>query len=655
METEELFLVFACLALFFDLVQLSKARTREKRRSEYGFYAVALACGLIVVSYLLLAQAFLNDDFSLTEVYSYSSSSLPAISKLYATWGGASGSMLFLTFLIGILYFAYRFRTYEEGSRFNVAAYEMFNFTLVFFLVVTLMSSPFERFSTRPIEGRGLNPLLQTFWMFVHPPIIFAGYVFVIFAFVLTLASMSTQEGGDNRLLRLSLQAAWLTTTLGIGIGGLWAYEVLGWGGYWAWDPVETASLLPWLALTAYFHVGPLSEKGKSLAEELMILIAFSAVIFITALTRGGLLVSVHAYATSPIGPAFLLLVLGTAVYFFYLKRKIKKPLFSLEVKKSSLHSVSFLTGYWSLIFIFLVCFWGLALPIITGIFLPTPVNIGSGFYSNWAFPFAMAFVAALIGCSMHEKMDFKKFVVLIGGALGGGVVLVQVQWPTPSMLANLGIPLLIVALFAVVYRLVRALAKRKRSFHLFGRSLLHLAIVITLIGVFVSSTTKQVSEIPDVKPNTTVETLGLSMELKDFTVFNGTGSVYHTQLGRVPEYSALKMDVAIKEGASIYYGALWIRLYTLLLPRGVVSTPLIITTWTGNIYVHIRETESIYNALIQALAGAEAVPEDLIVTVEIIPMVHFVWVGVALMSIGMALPFVKELVRPIRRKAGTD
>lgn len=255
METEELFLVFSALMLFFDLILLSRAKQGEKSKLEYGFYAATLACALIATSYLMLVQAFLNNDFSLIEVYSYSSSGLPVGSKIYATWGGASSSMLFLTFFIGVSYFVYRFRTYEKGRTTDVAAYKIFNLLLIFFVFLILMNSPFQRLSTAPMEGAGLNPLLQTFWMFAHPPVVFAGYVFIIFAFVLTLTNMSFKERSNSRLLKLLLQAAWLTTTLGIAIGGLWAYEVLGWGGYWGWDPVETASLLPWLALTAYFHL----------------------------------------------------------------------------------------------------------------------------------------------------------------------------------------------------------------------------------------------------------------------------------------------------------------------------------------------------------------------------------------------------------------
>jgi len=384
-----------------------------------------------------------------------------------------------------------------------------------------------------------------------------------------------------------------------------------------------------------------------------MILITFAAVIFTSALTRGGLLVSVHAFGASPIGPILLLLALGMTFYFFYLKRGINKPLFSLEVQKSSLYSVSFFTGYWSLIFIFLVCFWGVAFPIIGGIFLANPMTTGLEFYNNWNFPFAMAFVAALIGCSMYEKIGFKKFAILVVGALGVGVVLVQGQWPTPNMLANMGIPLLIVALFAVIYRLVRVLLKKRRSLRLFGRSLLHFAIIVTLIGVFFSSTTKLVSGDILANPNTTIKTLGLKMELKNFTVYTGTGNVHSTQLGRcVPEYSALRMDVAIEQGGSVYHRALWIRLYTIY---GIAHTPLIIATWTGDVYIHMHHTESMYNALVQALMGEEVPPEDLIVSVERIPMVYLVWAGVTLLSIGMAIPLIKELVRSVRKKAGTD
>ncbi|UCE43522.1 MAG: cytochrome c biogenesis protein CcsA [Candidatus Bathyarchaeota archaeon] len=652
MEIEEFFIVFAVLMLFFDLVQLFKAKPRAKGKLEYGFYATTLAFGLVVISYGMLVQAFLKDDFSLKEVYKSSSSSLPVASKLFATWSSAGGSLLFLTFIIAIAYFAYRFMTNEKRSRFSISTSRVLNFILIFFLILTLMKNPFERFPMAPLDGSGLNPQLQTFWMSIHPPIVFCAYVFVLFAFSLVLASMRTGEKAEGAMLAFSLRAAWLLLTLGISLGGLWAYEVLGWGGYWSWDPIETGSLITWVALTAYFHLGPLA-KNRSLAKELMILLTFAAMIFLSALTRGGFRTSIHAYALSPAGPILLLFLLGMAIYFFYTKRRINKPFFSFEFEKSSLHSISLSIGYWSLISIFLVCLFGVVSPIVGSIFLPNPPIPSVGFYNIWNFPFVMGFVAALIGCSVHDKVSLKMFAALVAGALAAGVILIQLQVPTQNPLANLGLPLLTIGLFAVTYGLARNLLNIKRSVRRFGRNILHFGIIITLIGVFISSATSQVTAIQGARPNTSLEALGLEIELKNFTVYTGTGSVYsEVAEWTVPEYSALRMDVAIKQGRSIYNRTLWIRLFTLI---GPVSTPLIITTWTGDIYIHMHHTTSMYDSLVQALMDNEVPPDDLNITVEMIPMVYLVWVGITLMSIGIAVPLIKGLTKPISGKRRVD
>lgn len=647
METEDLFITFACLLLFFDLIQLLKAKPRERKRLEYGFYASTLASGLIVVSYLMLTQAFLTDDFMLKEVYSLSSSSLPVLYKVFATWAGIGGSMLFLTFLITLVYFVYRFITYERRSIFFIAVYKILDFILIFFLFVTLMNSPFQRLTGRPMDGAGLNPLLQTFWMFIHPPIVFIGYVSVIFAFALTLADMSTNKArSQSKALRVSLQAAWLFLTLGIAIGGLWAYEVLGWGGYWAWDPVETSSLLPWLALTAYFHLGSFAKQGKNLAREFMILLTFSSVVFTSAITRGGLLESVHAFGLSPVGPVLLLFVFLMIGYFMYLKRKSGKPLFALEMRGSSLYSISLNIGYWSLMFVMLICFSGVAFPLIAGVFQPGPLSTKMEFYNNWNFPFVLAFVAALIGCNVYDKLDLRRYTLLVVGAVGVGATLALVGQPTPNFLANLGLPLTIVALIVIGYRLISFLPKKRRSFRQFGRTLLHLGVIVTLLGVFVSSTTKQMSGNILTRPNATVDTLGLTLELENFTMYGGAGNV-HLSDRCYPEYSAMMMDITIKQGSYVHRGALWNRFYT---AHGIVSTPLIIPTWEGDLYIHMHHTNSTYSALVHALMGTEANPEDLVITVERIPFVHLVWVGVSMLSIGMAASLVREVLETVRR-----
>ncbi len=650
METEEVFLVFACLMLFFDLIQLLKIKAREKNKLEYGFYAITLACGLIIAAYVMFVQAFLTDNFSFREVYSYSSSGLPLLYKFYATWGGAGGSMIFLTSLTCLIYFFYRFRTNEKGKLFDITAYRIIDLILIFFIIVTLMDSPFERISITPMDGRGLNPLLQTFWMLVHPPIVFLGYVLILFAFVFALASMST-ESKKPETFKLFVQAAWLIMSLGIAIGGLWAYEVLGWGGYWAWDPVETASLLPWLALTAYFHLG--KSSSENLTGEFMILMSFITVVFATALTRGGLLVSVHAFGASPVGPMLFLLALIMVVYFFYLKSKSNKPLYTAHVEKSSLLSISLFIAFWSLVFLLLVCFFGVAFPMVLGFFRENPQSLSVEFYNNWCYPFTLAFIAGLIGCHIPNKFGLKKFLILVLSMLALGALLVIIKYPTPNFLANFGFPLLFLALGVIGYRFASYLLKIRKSAKLFGRAFLHLAIIILLIGVFASSTTKLASGNILAKPNSTVETLGLKIHLGNFTIYNGTGRI-HLYEGRIaegtcyPEYSAIKLDITIEYEGNVYEESLWIKRYT---AYGIACMPTIISTWKGDLYIHMHHTDSINNALLHALFGQAVQPTDLIIAVEIIPMIYLVWAGIAMLTAGMSIVFVNELIKQTLKK----
>jgi cytochrome c-type biogenesis protein CcmF len=494
------------------------------------------------------------------------------------------------------------------------------------------------------MDGAGLNPLLQTFWMFIHPPIVFAGYTFVIFAFTLTLAGMNKRRvGSESRFLRLCLLFAWLLLTVGIAVGGLWAYEVLGWGGYWAWDPVETASLLPWLTLTSLFHLGPSAKLRKNLTKELMITLTFAATIFTTAITRGGLLVSVHAFGLSPVGPLLILYILAFVVYFFYLAKKSKKPLFTLEIDTSSPYSIFLNISYWSLIFITLICFWGVFFPLITGIFQSNSLSTTMDFYNNWNFPFVLAFVAALIGCNVHNKIGMKKYTVLIIGAVGVGIISALFGWPTPNFLANLGLPLVFVALLTIGYIFFSHLAKKKRAYRLVGRTILHLGITFILLGVLVSSTSKEAtSELT--QPNTTINAIDLSIEVNNPIVYTGIGNVHLTDRCYY-EHSSMKVDATITQGSESYSGSLWIHLYT---AYGLVSNPLIIHTWEGDLYLHLRYTNSTYYSLVHALMDLEELPEDLMISVERIPFVHFVWIGVAMLAVGESIALTGELAKTL-------
>jgi len=658
-EMGEIFIILAGILLVFDFALLSKAKAGEKKKLEYAFYSSAIACALIVASYLSLTWAFVSDNFSLSEVYTYSSSSLSIWYKLGDPWIGASGSMLFITFLFTIVYFVYRFKESEtedeQRNTFRITLYKIADLFLIFFILLVLLHSPFELFPmamTLP-DGSGLNPLLQTFWVLIHPPVVFLGYTFVFFAFALTLTGMITGglEERERRTLMRSLYAAWLFLALGIALGGWWSYEVLGWGGYWSWDPVEAASLLPWLALTAYFHLSPKSSRDGNMAKEFTLMVTFLAVIFSTALTRGGLLESVHAFGRSPVGPALMLFAAGVILYFFYLWRKVKKPLYTFDVDTSSLYSVSIFVAYWSLMLLLIICFLGDVAPIILGFFSDKSMTMEAEFYNSGCYPFTLVFVAALAGCNISAYLSMKKYLVLILAVLGVGAVLAWLGQPTPNPLANFGLPLLIVAGFAIAYNFARVLRRsaKKNSTRLWGKTIVHLAIIIILIGVFVSSTTETESGFRFEKPNSTIEVLGMEIELNNFTIYTGVGSVYSAQHHFIiPEYSALKMDATIKEAGDIHQGVMWTKYYT---NHGVVSEPLIISTLTSDIYVYMQSTKSSSDSLLYALMGQKVQPENFIVSVKRIPLIGLVWLGIILLGIGMVVLLAGEFVNPRDKK----
>lgn len=629
----------ACILLVLDFIMLLKAKAKGKKISELAFIAFSIACVIVVASYIMLTQSFVSDIFSLKEVYTYSSSGLTLPYKVGGPWIGSSGSMLFVTFFLVLVYFVFRIKGLGKESESHTTTYKILDLFLIFLLLVTLLQSPFERLPIVPPDGAGLNPLLQTFWVLVHPPVIFLGYVFVFFAFALTLAGMITGEKEELRSpLKCSLYAAWLFLALGIALGGWWSYEVLGWGGYWAWDPVETASLLPWFALTAYFHLPP---KSKDLAKEFTLMVSFVMIIFATALTRGGLLESVHAFGKSPVGPVLLGFGFCVLLFFVYLAVRAKKPLYSFDIDFSSLHSVSILVAYWSLMFLLIICFFGDAAPIVGGIFSEKTMSAtGVEFYNRWCFPFTLAFVAALLGCNVALKLE--RCLMLIIAVLGIGLVLALLGGPTPNPLMNFGLPLLLVAGFAIAYNSAKVMQKRN-SLHLWGKTLIHLAVIIILLGVFFSAVDAAKNPRSFVAtPNSTKDILGTQIEFGNFTIYTGMGRVFYPQHVFVgPEYSALKMDVTIKEGGDVHHRALWMYHYA---NHGIVSEPLIISTLAGDIYASMHPTASSHNSSFYAIMGVEVQPEDFVVKVKKIPLIWLLWFGIVLMGIGMVVLLVGEL-----------
>jgi cytochrome c biogenesis factor len=627
MAYEIFFLIAAALMLLVDLTLLSISKFKDKRKKTVGLVTTITTFSLIMISYALLLQAFTINDFQVIGVYSYSSSSLSLLSKVYASWAGAGGSMLFLTILLSAVYLSLRLIAFKKPDRFHISACQVFSFILLIFIIVCLIRNPFERFADVPIEGKGLNPQLQTLWMVIHPPIVFSAYAFVLLAYALTLASIKTnRELDSSTLFKFSTSIAWLFLTLGIALGGVWAYEVLGWGGYWAWDPVETASLLPWLLLTAYFIVKAIPTSKPTLTKEFMIMITFGSLVFLSALTRGGFTTSVHSYAASAMGPVLLTFALVMIGYFFYLKSKMRIPLFKIDVNKSSLISRCCSVGFWSLIAIAVVCLVGLAFPNFS--------------YSYATFPFVLIFTISLLGFGFGEKTHYLRLLLIVAVAIGVGVVASFIGLPNVNILTTLAFPLLLTTFLILLYGVINAF--RLKSMTLFSRAFLALSIIVLLFGVFMSAGVKTTTTIDNVKVNTLTSALQYNIQLSDLTSNQSLTQVYSEKTGKiVPEYATLSAHVIVQHDSEVYDGTLIASVYS---NYGVMLRPLIISTASGDIYLHFEYTDTFYNALVSTYSGSPMVPDALSVTLQNNPMIYLVWTGVALMCCGIAIQFADKL-----------
>jgi cytochrome c biogenesis factor len=251
-----------------------------------------------------------------------------------------------------------------------------------------------------------------------------------------------------------------------------------------------------------------------------------------------------------------------------------------------------------------------------------------------------MAFIAALIGCSFSEKTPFVRLLLIVIGTLTAGLLMVLIQFPAINVLAVLGLPLLSVAVLAVFYKLIRV--SRRKAVKRFAQSLVHMGIIVLLIGVFASAGAKSTTTITDVKSGTPIERLGVALETGDFTVIISQSNVYNEELGAVvPEYSSISGDVAVQYLGKTYYSSLSANFYP---NYGLVIRPLVVSTETGDVYLHFDYTRELYDSLTQELTGNTVTPESVAVTVQISPLIYLVWAGVAVMVISISLQAIIDL-----------
>lgn len=364
---------------------------------ERGLYATT---GFVVLASAGLWTALLTSDFSVKYVASYTSANLPTVYKISAFWGGQAGSMLFWCLVLAGYAAAATFTNRAKNRALMPWVTGTNAAVLLFFVAATVIASnPFERLEWVPPDGRGLNPQLQNPAMAIHPPMLYLGYVATAIPFGFAMAALITRRLDAEWLgaVRKWSLISWVFLTLGITLGMWWAYIELGWGGYWMWDPVENASLLPWLTGTAFLHSIMIQEKRGMLRKWNVVLVVGTFLLSIlgTFITRSGIIQSVHSFAQSNIGTWFaVFLVLAIVVTSWLVSIRLKDLESKAELEAMISREAAFLYNNLVLVGIAFSVLWGTLFPILSEAVRGTKITVGESFFNAVNVPLGLLLLA---------------------------------------------------------------------------------------------------------------------------------------------------------------------------------------------------------------------------------------------------------------------
>lgn len=402
-----------CLYLSFALTiyaVVSYLLTGLGKEEWYGVSAdraMILNTGLLIFSSAALIYAFMTRDFSIQYVASYSDRDLSPFYTLSAFWAGQKGSLLLWALLLGIFSCLVILQNRKKNHDLMPFVNAINGVILVFFLFLLCFSTPpFEKLAVVPEDGHGLNPMLQNPGMIFHPPTLYLGYVGFTIPFAFALAALIAGKLDDAwiRTTRKWTLFSWFFLSLGNLLGAQWAYVELGWGGYWAWDPVENASFMPWLAATAYLHSVMIQERRNMLKvwNMFLIVLTFSLTIFGTFITRSGLIQSVHAFDQTTLGYYFLFFL---AVVIFFSTYWIVKRLPQLK-SENELDSIlsresSFLFNNLLFVGIAFATFWGTIFPMVSEAVRGVKITVGPPFFNQVNVPIGLALLMLMGFCPL--------------------------------------------------------------------------------------------------------------------------------------------------------------------------------------------------------------------------------------------------------------
>ncbi|EIC19907.1 heme lyase CcmF/NrfE family subunit [Thiorhodovibrio frisius] len=471
----------------------------------------------IAISFACLVQAFVVSDFSVTYVATNSNSLLPTIYKVSAVWGAHEGSLLLWVLMMAGWGAAVAIYSKNLPLAMIARVISVQGMVTIGFLLFTLLTSnPFDRLFPVPPEGRDLNPLLQDFGLAIHPPMLYMGYVGFSVAFAFAIAALigGKLDAAWARWSRPWTTVAWIFLTIGIALGSWWAYYELGWGGWWFWDPVENASLMPWLIGTALMHSLAVTEKRAAFKSwtVLLAISAFSLSLLGTFLVRSGVLTSVHAFATDPTRGAFILLFLcvviggSLALYAWRAPSVSSGGHFDLLSRESSLLMNNLLFSAFTILVLF-----GTLAPLIYEAFGWGKISVGFPWF-NKMFVALAPFLALLLGIGPLVRWKHDAALRLLSKlwpalvlTIGVGFWVAKAEFAASHLWVTIGISLAAWILFSHLMALFERLKNRPDGFvagiksigtdlrgsgrGFYGMLIAHLGVAVLIIGITMVST----------------------------------------------------------------------------------------------------------------------------------------------------------------------
>jgi cytochrome c-type biogenesis protein CcmF len=583
---------------------------------------VALAQGVLTsVSFIALIILFLRTDLSVLLVAANSHADKPWLYKFAGTWGNHEGSMLLWVTVLAIAGAVIAlFERHLDDRSLSATLAAQAALALGFFTFLLFASNPFARLDPAPLAGRGLNPLLQDPGLAFHPPTLYFGYVGLSVAFSLAVGALVTRQVGPPlaRAMRPWVLGAWVLLTLGITAGSYWAYYELGWGGWWFWDPVENASLMPWLAATALLHsLNVLAARGGLRAWTMMLaLVAFSMSMVGTFLVRSGILTSVHAFAVDPTRGSFILVLLilyiGAALTLFALRIghvKEGAPFDPVSREGALVANNLFLSVILGIVLV------GTLYPLIAEAATGEKLSVGPPYFNATAGPLALILAALMM---IGPQLRWRRDRTAVMPRLGPGVVVAVATFvatlllaPEISLLARLGLALgvgLVPASLAPLFG--RSL--RRTPLAIWGMSIAHLGVAVALIGMASDSAFTR-EKLTPASPGDRISVGPWLVELRSIIPVAG------------PNWTALEAELRASRGGGVSVLKPQSRFFTE--PATTTSEAAIDTVWNGQLY---------------AVLGAQDVATGRWqVRLWWKPFVTLIWFGGVLIALGGILALV--------------